>query len=544
MTTSLCIPIIPPNLAIVETQMCETELLISVQATEHSAECPACGAKSYRQHSSYLRRIQDTPIGLFTVWLQLKVRRFRCGNQTCQQQTFAEQRLELVGRRQRRTHRLVTNLTHIGLALAGAAGARLADKLAMTASASTILRFLHHLEVPPIRKPRIIGMDDWAFRKGVKYGTIIIDHESRKPIDLLPERDCETVKQWLEKQPDVAMVTRDRAGEYREAITQARPEAVQIADRWHLFKNLREAIERHVSRRHQVVRQLLSPSISAQGKEQVDTQWGTKSRRYAGGPAQAALHAARTDTRAALFAAVKERHQQGVYTTDIAKEFNLARKTVSRWVKCESLPADSRGRFKRKCLIDEYVPYLHQRITAGCTNQSQLWREIAGQGFTGNRSLVARWVRQHYETEEKTTAKLSRQQCKMAVPGSREVAWLLFRHRDELEKDEQERVDKLLQDSQLAEFRQRAHEFIEILRNGASERWVAWLESSCQSPVKELNQFAMALQKDAAAVYEASQQAWSNGATEGHVNRLKFIKRQMYGRASFDLLRIRVLLAN
>jgi transposase len=544
MKTSLCFPLIPLDLAIVETKMCETELLITVQSTIASAQCPTCGARSNRHHSSYLRSIQDTPIGLFTVWLQLKVRRFRCDNQNCPQKTFAEQHPDLVGRRLRRTNRLLMNLTQIGLALAGAAGARLADKLAMTASASTILRLLHHLEAPPIVTPRIIGIDEWAFRKGVNYGTLIVDHETHKPIDLLPERHCEVVKQWLEKQPSVEMVTRDRAGEYREAITQALPEAIQIADRWHLFKNLREAIERHISRRYQVVRQLVVTSIRAEDGEQVDANIGVNYRRYARGPGQAALQGARSETRATLFAAVKERHQQGVYTREIAQEFNLSRKTVSRWVNCESLSADSRGRFKRKCLIDDYIPYLQQRIAAGCTNQSQLWREIAGQGFTGDRSLVARWIRQHYDTKDKLSAHVSRKPTKVKMPGSKELAWLLFRPHDELAEEEKQLVDVLLQDAKLAEFRQRAHEFLQIVRDGLCEQWLLWLESSCESAVKELNNFAMALRKDASAIYEAIQQSWSNGATEGHVNRLKFLKRQMYGRASFELLRIRVLLVD
>jgi transposase len=174
MTTSSCLPFILPNMAIVETKRGETELLILVQLTSDSAPCPTCGTWSSRHHSRYLRRIQDTPIGLFTVWLHLKVRRFRCDNQHCPQKTLAEQHLDLVDRRQRRTKRLLMNLTHIALSLAGAAGARLAHKLAMTVSASTLLRLLHRLEVPPILTPRIIGIDEWAFRKGENYGTLII----------------------------------------------------------------------------------------------------------------------------------------------------------------------------------------------------------------------------------------------------------------------------------------------------------------------------------------------------------------------------------
>jgi len=272
MLPSNCISLIFSGLVIIETIVTEAGLFISIQSTETSAACSRCGAVSVRQHSSYLRHVQDTPIGLFVVWLQLKVRRFRCDNSNCKRQTFAEQHLDLVDRRRRRTNRLLTQLVHIGLALGGAAGARLASKLAMAASASTLLRLLHQIEVPAIEEPRVIGIDDWAFRKGRDYGTIIIDHETGKPIDLLPERDCETVKQWLQKHPTIEVVTRDRSGEYREAITQALPDAIQIADRWHLLLNLGEAIQRHISRRYKAVRQLLVASAEAEDIEQADSQ--------------------------------------------------------------------------------------------------------------------------------------------------------------------------------------------------------------------------------------------------------------------------------
>ena len=245
-----------------------------------------------------------------------------------------------------------------------------------------------------------------------------------------------------------------------------------------------------------------------------------------------------------MFAAVKARYKQGVYTTDLAKEFNLTRQTISRWVNSKTLPPDTRGRFKQKCLIDDFIPYLRQRLEAGCTNQSLLWREISAQGFTGTRSLVGKWIRQNYDTPAQTKDRLSRKKSKVEVPYPRELAWVLIRHKDELDDNEQHLLQVLLQDDKLAELRQLALKFMRIVRNGLSEQWPSWLESCCVSTVKELKNFAIGLKKDGAAVYQAIQQSWSNGPTEGHVNKLKFLKRQMYGRASFDLLRLRVLLVD
>ena len=543
MKKSSWVPFILPGLAITKTVMTETELLIYLQSGQTSAPCPRCQTVSRQEHSSYLRQVQDTPIGLLIVRLHLKVRRFRCSNQKCEQQTFAEQYPDIVGRRRRRTHRLITNLAQIGLALGGKAGVRLADKLAMTASPSTLLRLLHQMEAPAITKPRVIGIDDWAFGKGRDYGTIIVDHETGKAIDVLAKRDCKTVKEWLEKHPTVEIVTRDRFGNYQEAITQALPEAVQIADRWHLLRNLREAVERYLVKHYQTVRQLLLHSFQGDEK-QVQATVAIKHRRYAPGPGRDALHAVRTEEREALFTAVKARLAQGIYTTDVAKEFNLSRRTVSKWLHCDTLPADTRGRFKQKCLIDDYVPYLRERIQAGCTNKSLLWREVVEQGFAGTRSLVGRWIRQNYNANVKTAESPVCKKTKAAAPCPRELAWLLIRRRDELEEEQKQLVNLLLQDDSLVEVRKLAHQFIQIVRNGLSDKWSSWLESCYGSSIQELKNFANGLERDRAAVYEAICQPWSNGRTEGYVNKLKFLKRQGYGRASFGLLRLRVLLVD
>jgi len=306
---------------------------------------------------------------------------------------------------------------------------------------------------------------------------------------------------------------------------------------------LSDAIQRHISRRYNAVRQLVAASIEANDSEQVDPPISEKYRRYDRGLGQETLHAARTEEREALFAAVKVRQAQGVYTTDLAKEFNLSRQTISHWVNSETCPLDTRGRFKRKCLIDEYVPYLRQRIEAGSKNKSQLWREIEKQGFRGARTLVGKWIRQNYNTKNQSAEKLPSKKTGVTVPSSRELTWLIIRRTDELEEDEKQFAGILLQNTQLAELKQMAHKFMYMILNGSSEQWLSWLAGSCESAVKELKNFAIGLKRDASAVYEAIRQPCSNGRTEGHVNRLKFIKRQMYGRASFDLLRLRVLLA-
>jgi transposase len=534
------IPFTLPGLEITEVEEKEQKLIIHARGAKKQAKCPECQHSSSRRHSNYTRTIKDLPISLKLVEIHLAIQRFRCANTNCSQRTFAEQHLAVVPRRVRRTDRLSENITEIGIALGGQAGARLAGKLRMPVSGSTILRLLRQIVLPSFATPRVIGIDDWAFRKGRKYGTLIVDHERGKPIDLLPARDCETVMTWLENHPTIEVVTRDRSGEYREAVTQALPDAIQIADRWHLLKNLGQAVQRHITRRYKVLSQVVAYSISGQ----TDPNIKTKQRRYDRGPAGDMIHEARTEKREALFAAVKARRAEGAYITNIAKEFNLSRPTVIKWTNYDTLPPDARGRFKNKCLIDDYIPYLQKRIIAGCHNQTQLWREICKLGFTGKRPLVTRWIRQNYKTNGQALEILPREYPDVIIPSYRELSWLLIRHTEELEEDEKQVVAALIQDDKVAELRQLAHQFMKMIRQGTSCQWQSWLESSCESTVQELRNFALGLKKDSSAIYEAIRQPWSNGATEGHVNRLKFLKRQMYGRANFDLLRLRVLLVD
>lgn len=526
------IPFTLPGLKISGTSITNEKLIICTQATRQAARCPDCKQLSTRRHSSYTRTVKDLPVGLDQVELHIQTRRFRCISASCPRCTFAEQHPEIVLRRGRRTKRLTANLIQIGLALGGQAGARLAGKLQMAVSGATILRLVRQVSLPPVEKPRIIGIDDWALRKGRTYGTIVVDLESHQPIDLLPSREGSVVKEWFQGHPTVEIVTRDRSGEYKEAITQGAPKAKQIADRWHLLHNLAESIVRHLSRRYDAICRLAPLVAEGNPPETL-----AKRRRYYRGRGCSELQAARAKQREERFRSVKARHAQGVYTSDIAKEFNLSRQTVSHWVNSDSLPPDARGRFKRVCLIDPYEPYLRKRLAEGCTNQSQLWREICQQGFTGDRSLVSRWVR-HQELPLKRSATKPK---RVPMPRPRPLAWLLLRTDEEHNEEERQVWQWLRQYKLLVELRDLAHEFRAIVRERQGEVWPSWLERCTTCSVKELRNLAIGFKRDEAAVGEAVTEIWSNGQVEGQINRLKYLKRQMYGRANFDLLRLRFL---
>jgi transposase len=226
-------------------------ITITLQSTAPSAACPRCGEASARVHSYYTRSPHDLPVSAYRVQAVLHVRRFRCPNPACATVTFAERLPNFLLPYAQRTVRLREALRQLGLALGGAAGARTSQRLHLPASRDTLLRLVRQLPPPSVVRPRVLGVDDFAFRKGKRYGTILLDLEQRCPIDLLPERSAASLEQWLQAHPGVEVIARDRGPEYIRGATAGAPQAIQVADRFHLLTNLREALERVLERSHE-----------------------------------------------------------------------------------------------------------------------------------------------------------------------------------------------------------------------------------------------------------------------------------------------------
>ena len=228
-------------------------LTVHLATTAPTAACPRCGSDTRRVHSRYTRRLDDLPCLGRRVRLQLAVRRFVCPQSDCPRRIFAERLPGFAAPWARTTDRLRQTQTDIGSSLGGEAGSRLAARMAMTTSPDTLLRRVKRLKNEPAGPPRVVGIDDWAWRKGQRYGTIVVDLERSDVIDLLPDRDAETVAAWLKAHPGVEVVSRDRSATYAQAATEGASQAEQVADRWHLLKNLREAVERVLERHSAVI---------------------------------------------------------------------------------------------------------------------------------------------------------------------------------------------------------------------------------------------------------------------------------------------------
>jgi transposase len=415
----------------------------------------------------------------------------------------------------------------------------LSHRLGMPSSAATLLRIIRRQPLPIQQTPRVLGVDDWSFRRGHRYGTILCDLERRRVVDLLPERSSESFQAWLTTHPGVEVISRDRGDYYIKGAAAGAPQAIQVADRWHLLANLRESLVR-IADRHP--HELLVASRAVASPQPAQIALATKAERIHRKTSLTRLEmiqAERRLRRRQRYEKIKALRRQRVSLRKIARQLGLSRCTVRRYAHARQCPERDGRRYVRA--TDPFVEHLHQRWRMGCRNAAELFAELQQQGFSGSYNMVRRRVAAWRKRETSTRqACLSHNQGRLSA---NQVAWLLIKT-DSTLTDQDRRTIQAIEAHcpTLGKASRLAKRFRTILREQKPQSLDAWLQEALRPEVAmELRRFAKGLYADLAAVRAAFALPWSNGQTEGQVNRLKMIKRQMFGRAKFDLLRHRVL---
>lgn len=500
--------------------------VVSAAGAGHGT-CPACGTPSQSRHSTYLRRLQDLPSQGTRVTVQIRTARLRCRNPCCDRQVFAEPLPGVAEPRLRRTRRLFNLALLLGHNAGGRPAERVLARLGMPVSDDTVLRYLRRWAAQNAGSPvRVLGIDDWAWRKGQTYGTIMVDLEGRAVVDVLPHRSSSTTADWLHGHPEVRVISRDRHGLYAEGARAGAPQAAQVADRFHLIQNLRERIEQQLGRLGRPLR----PSASAAAEIEEN---------------RAGLHGVRED----LFGQVRALYDAGRTATAITQELGLSRRRIDRWIGLEALPQRNLPS-PTSASPSLFLDHLARRWAEGCTVATRLFTEIKRLGYTGCYTHLARFVASWRRREEDGATGCSKppgQPLPRDPTTGRPLspltaAALCIKPRTQLTARQTAIVDIMKTASpEFASMRQLAMRFRGILRGGSAEKLDRWCENARRSGIDAMRRFARTLQRDRDAVHNALTMPWSNGQTEGQISRLKTLKRAMYGRAGADLLRARLL---
>ncbi|MBD2234978.1 ISL3 family transposase [Phormidium tenue] len=526
-------------------------LLLTLSSTQAIIPCPLCGGLTHRIHSHYERTLADLPCVHFRLRLILQVCKFFCPNTECRRRIFTERLPEVAAPWARKTVRLIQRLQSIGLALGGAAGARLGDCLGYAACGSTLMNQLQQLPLPDVTTPKVLGVDDFAFRKGHNYGTILVDLETHQPIALLADRKAETLVEWLQAHLGIEVLSRDRSKTYKRAMTEGAPEAIQVADRFHLVKNLSETLEQAFGSyrselkaaeqsQHQIaiadapeetVLAMPKPTATETSQQQIHQNQQRK------------IDQQKT---------IKSLRAQGWLQTAIAQTVGVSLKTVERYSTLPDFPEipPRRPTFGRS-LLDPYKPQLLDWWNSGIREPSLLMKLLKPCGFEGSLRTVQRYLSGLREAQGLPPVRIKVAQAlpKVVDPQSppftpRQAAYLVVLKPDNRQAEETDLLERVVQQHpDLSQLVVLADAFLQLLRQRQADAFDDWLLKAARCALKPLQTFAKGLFDDYAAVKASLMTEVSNGPVEGLNNKLKMLKRQMYGRANLELLAKRFIMA-
>ena len=519
-----------PRIKVEEIEIRDGRWVVSARAAGERS-CPGCGELSTSRHDWHYRRLQDLPVQGTPLVLDLRLGRWRCLNEPCSRKTFVERLPSVAAPRARRTVQVAEIVRLFGHAAGGLPGERLLSRLAMPVSDNAILRQLkrHVRERADPAPLRAIAIDDWSWRKGFTYGTIIVDLERRTVADVLETRSAKDTANWLERRPEIEIVSRDRCGLYAQGVRQGAPQARQVADRFHLLQNLREVIERQMT------------VVSCfDGRPRLPP---------APGDHQAVLRSRSRDARERMFQQAKDLHASGKSFVAIAAEMGVGHQTIAKWVEADCLPHRRRLTLKPSSPL-YFQEFLARRWAEGDKVGRRLFHDIRHRGYTGSRShlerLLSEWRR--VERPERSQRSEPKKEDRAIDPATGwqispvVAAALCMQPTRMLNHSQAAKVAALKKASpSFVVMRRLAMRFRALLRGADPGKLGSWLNDAHRSGIHGLQQFARTLTRDIDAVRNAIAEPWSSGQAEGQINRLKMLKRAMFGRAGVELLRARML---
>jgi transposase len=526
-----------PGIRVVNAAFRDEKWIVKAEASGN-ATCPSCHHQAIHRHSCYTRRVQDLPVQGTIVELYLSMTRWRCSNQLCDRQTFADQADQAIKPYARQTGRVVELARLIGYAVGGRPAERLMRRLGMPQGDDRILRNLKRHAALPNNPLRVVGIDDWSWLKGSTYGTIIVDLERQEVVDVLHDRSAKTTADWLAKHPTIEIVSRDRCGLYALGARQGAAQARQVADRFHLIQNLRQAIEQQLSRDHRPAQKLQGKSALQAAQE---TPGADEVLQH-----QQLVRQGRRGIWLDRFDQVKALQRAGRNLNSIIEQTGLNWRTVAKWLEADALP-ERRPRDPKSTNPVKFEGYLAQRWNEGIRTGRRLLTEIRQQGYTGSLSHLHRLLSQWRGAGSAVLAQKSTVNDTSLMPTPRIVppiaaSILCIKPRGQLSRQEVMKVESLKETSpSFVVMHQLAMRFRGILRGSDPSKLASWMDDAQRTGLHSLRRFVLFLRRDVEAVRNAISERWSNGQTEGQTNRLKTLKRSMYGRAGVELLRARML---
>ena len=528
-------------------------VLITAQSVQKHSPCPICTVRSKTIHSYYHRKLADLSITGNTVQVLLHCRKFFCGNTRCYRKVFTERFTNELLTYARRFSRTTKTLAKIGLELGGNKGSAISRAIACPISPATMIRTVKKISYCTNQQTSgVIGVDDWAFKKGRNYGTVIVDLVNARIVDLLGDREAETLAIWLEKHPEVHTVSRDRASAYALGIRKGAPQAVQVADRFHLLVNLRDALQRSFHKHSAVLKAAFKEFTEQKNPDK--PQYGEEISEHSiikpsvHTPENTSLFTGNVSLqRQFKFEKAKELYSKGYGIGPIAKHLNASRRSIRKYIRLDVLPARTEPVYSQLISnFDKFRQYLSANYKPGITTYRQLHQTIVANGFNGKYSSFCDRMNQLVKGGEMQFVSQNANIALKPLPDIKiwsitKLSFMALSDVDKLNVTDKEFLDFLYSSSSMiSEASELASQFKKLFHTKEPGSLQKWIERAIKSD-SSLKTFAKGILLDYEAVNQAVISSISNGQVEGQVNKLKTIKRKMYGRAGFDLLKTMVL---